>query len=125
MHFCGHLGPCSEAFLILSHGRGGCGAWKGNTIGLAMVIDEILQKSQHLELSVTRCVNEDNAKEVCKNRTRWRFVAFAYPIVKKGISLPMYLTIHVHVALRVIPNANKIYDGHKTRMCKYVFCADY
>ena len=52
-------------------------------------LDEVLQKGQvcstrNQPMCMIRCMNVDEARGVCKDRSRWRSVVFAYPHGKKA-----------------------------------------
>ena len=64
------------------------------------LIGEVLQKgrvrSTHNRRACTiRCINMDEAKRVCKNRSRWHSVVSAYPH-GKGMSLCMCMYVCIN-----------------------------
>ena len=58
-------------------------------------IGEVLQKGRVRSTRDRRtCMNVDEAKGVCKDRSRWRSVLSAYPQREKGISLCMHVCMY-------------------------------
>ena len=63
------------------------------------LIGEVLQKgrlcsTRNRRAYMTRCMNVDEAKGVCKDRSGWRSVFSTYPHGEKGVSLGMYLRMY-------------------------------